>query len=309
MIFRSNDGTLVFCDSFQVESPRASILVVHGIGEHSGRYQELVKICNKAKLDVHVFDLRGHGRSQGLRGHFNSMDEHYADMDGWIEFLVSQKKIYSDLPLLLLGHSLGGLIATGYAAQYIQKPLYPSLRGLVLSAPALGLKHSLFKKVESQLAKHVPGFFKKFQVPTGLDATWLTHDKDEIEKYRNDPLVHGWITPAAFIAMEAAMSELPQYIAQLNMNTLFLLGGKDRIVSVDAALKFSEKLKVAHPGRTEVRVFHSFFHEPFHEAKRERAFLELKKWTLKCLTSNKANSKKNLSRSSARGATAKAILL
>jgi acylglycerol lipase len=137
--------------------------------------------------------------------------------------------------------------------------------------------------VEARIARKVPGFLNSIQIPNGIDPNNLSHDADEVERYLDDPLVHRWITPAAFNAIERGIASLPKLYPQLGMPTLFMLSGKDRVVDTTAAETFAEKLGIAHPGKVEVKLFHSFFHEPFHELKKERAFLELKKWMLQCM--------------------------
>lgn len=307
MIVRSRDGTLIFGESFRSARARGALLVVHGLGEHSGRYDELVEHALKLRLDVFVMDLRGHGRSTGTRGHFTDLSQHHEDLDAWIAHLVATGELSDKLPCVLLGHSLGGLIALTYAAKYVPQPLAPEISGLVLSCPLLGLRLNPLKLVEAQVARKIPSFLGSLQVPNGVKASDLSHDKDEVERYLNDPLVHKWITPAAYLAIEQGLGTLHKLHSQLGMPTLFLLSGKDRVVDVAASTAFAEKLGIAHPGKVEVKLFHSFFHEPFHELRRERAFLELKKWILQCILKNPSPgpAKKGSSKSSGRGATAK----
>jgi len=307
MIVRSTDGTLIFGESFRTSKARGALLVVHGMGEHGGRYDELVEHALKLRFDVHVMDLRGHGRSAGTRGHFTDISQHHEDLDAWIAHLVTTGELSDAMPCVLLGHSLGGLIALTYAAKYVARPLAPQLSGLVLSAPLLGLKLSPLKLVEAQVARNIPTFLRSIQVPSGIKASDLSHDKDEVERYLQDPMVHSWITPAAYIAIERALGTLPKIFPQLGIPTFFMLSGKDKVVDTAAAQAFANKLSIAHPGRVEVKLFHSFFHEPFHELRRERAFLELKKWILACIlmSSPPDPAKKGSSKSSGRGATAK----
>jgi alpha-beta hydrolase superfamily lysophospholipase len=277
---------------------------VHGMGEHGGRYDELVEHALGLGLDVHVMDLRGHGRSKGTRGHFTDLAEHHADLDAWIAHLVSTGELSDKLPTILLGHSLGGLIALTYAAKYVAQPPAPPISALVLSNPALGLRWNPMLLIEAQVARKIRGFLGSIQVPNGIDPENLSHDREEVERYIDDPLNHKWITPAAFNAIERGIASLPKLYPQLGMPTLFLLSGKDKVVDTDAAKHFADKLAIAHPGKVEVKLFHSFFHEPFHELKRERAFLELKKWILQCAIPSRP-AKPTSSKSSASGATAK----
>ncbi|MGZ3650244.1 MAG: alpha/beta hydrolase [Bdellovibrionota bacterium] len=305
MIVRSNDGTLLFGQSFRcAQRARGALLVVHGLGEHGGRYEDLVEQALQLRFDVHVMDLRGHGRSKGTRGHFTDLGEHHADLDAWIAHLVSSGELSDKIPCVLLGHSLGGLIALTYAARYVAQPPAPLLSGLILSNPCLGLRWNPMLMVEAQLARKVPGFLNSLQVPNGIDPQSLSHDASEIERYLDDPLVHKWITPAAFNAIERGIASLPKLYPQLGMPTLFMLSGKDKVVDTSAAQHFAEKLGVAHPGKVEVKLFHSFFHEPFHELKKERAFLELKKWILQCVIPP-SPAKAASSKYSGKGATAK----
>lgn len=291
MIVRSGDGTLIYGESHPAKNCKGALLVVHGLGEHSGRYKELVAQARRLGLDVHLLDLRGHGRSQGIRGHFQSMEELHGDIDAWMKHLVDSGALHADRPCYLLGHSLGGLVALTFAARYTAAPLYPPLAGLLLSAPAVGLRWRPLRLLESKLARTLPKLFRSVHVPSGILSDQLTHDPVERERFDTDPLVHRWITPAAFHAMERAMAHLPRQILHLGLPMLFLLSGRDRVVDTSASLAFAKKLAVAHPGSVEVRVFHTFFHEPFHETKRDRAFLELKKWVLKQRSSRQGSSK------------------
>jgi alpha-beta hydrolase superfamily lysophospholipase len=307
VIVRSRDGTLIFGESFRAPKARGALLVVHGLGEHGGRYDELVEHALKLRFDVFVMDLRGHGRSTGTRGHFTDISQLHEDLDAWIGHLVATGELSVNIPFILLGHSLGGLVAITYAARYVPQALAPPLAGLVLSAPLLGLRLSALKLIEAQLARSVPSFLASIQVPSGINAEDLSHDKEEIDRYLNDPLVHKWITPSAFMAIERALGGLHKLSPQLGLPVLFLLSGKDKVVDSNTAKFFADKLGIAHPGKVEVKLFHSFFHEPFHELKRERAFLELKKWILQCILKKTSPdlAKKGSLRSSENGAIAK----
>lgn len=306
MIVRSSDGASIFFESSRVPNARGALLVIHGLGEHSGRYAELVKEARGLRLDVHLIDLRGHGRSSGTRGHFQSLEEIHQDIDAWMKHLVEAGDLKASLPCFLLGHSFGALVALTFAARYVPGPLYPHFSGLILSSPLMGVKWNPARALEAQLARRTPKFLQSLQIPTGIKFADLTHDEAEVARCQTDPLMHQWITPAGFLAMERGMNSLPKLVAQLNLPMLFLVSGQDKVVNPLATLGFAKKCSVAHPGKVEVRVFHNFYHEPFNELKKDRAFLELKKWILRCLPRNTIPSKKNSSKSSASEATAKA---
>lgn len=287
MIIKSEDGKLIYCESHRVENPRASVVIVHGLGEHCGRYDELTAFFHKLKIDVHSFDLRGHGRTPGTRGHFESLEEIFADIDALFKHLTASFTWDAQLPLYLFGHSLGGLIALEYAERYSQPALHPKLKGLILSAPALAVKLNFFEELQGKLSQALPKFLNTLQVSTRMDPNDLTRDPEEQKLYREDPLVHPWLTPGAYGAIQEGLSNVPQALRSLKVPTLVLLGGKDTIVDTDRIVKKIEKMQRKERVPIEVKIFYSFRHEPFHELRRERAYLELKKWFLKQLPAGK----------------------
>lgn len=310
MIFESNDNCLLYCESHTVKKPKASMLVVHGVGEHCGRYSEFTEYLNRMHVDVHLLDLRGHGRSDGVRGHVDDFSYYYGDLEAWLGHLEKSGGLNTEMPCFLFGHSLGGLIATGFLAQYKRGPLSVDIKGLILSNPAFGIYMNPLRVLEKQIAKKLPVFLRGIQVPSGIDPALLSHDETVVEAYKNDPLVHTWVTPGLFASMLRAMKGLPKTLASIRVPVLFLLSGKDKIVNVEAAERYAQRLEAAHAGNVTVRHFHGFFHEIFNEVKRERAYLELKKWILTCLhPQKKASSRKGLSKSSAREAIAKGTSL
>lgn len=311
MILRAADGTLLSTESLpSKKKAKGALLVIHGMGEHSGRHHELAEQAHELGLNVFLIDLRGHGKSQGVRGHFSSWEVLLSDLDIWVSHLVDAGELKEEQPCFLLGHSLGGLLALTFAARFPAKPLYPHLRGVFLSSPALGL--TPLRKLQHQLALKLPSPLGTLQIPTGIQPRLLSHDKAEVAAYQNDPLVHPWITPTAFLAMNVGIRGLRKLIPSLKVPVFILLGGRDKIVDVRAAEIFAKKLQVAHPTKVELKVFHTFYHEPFHETKRERAFLEFKKWILKTLPRTSpqttARNKKSSSRSSEREVTGKVSL-
>ena len=310
MIFKSDDGSLLYCESFRVENPKASLLVVHGIGEHLGRYQEFARVMNRSRIDVHCLDLRGHGRSNGIRGHVQSFLQYHQDLEAWVSHLQGNEELSTEIPCFLFGHSLGGLICTGFLARRKPEPLSVPIVGLALSNPAFGIAMNPLRKMEKELAKRLPSFLRHVQVPNSIPAEKLSHDKKAVEAYKQDPLVHSWATPALYLAMLEEMRALKKLLPQLKMPLLFLLSGKDTIVHTAAAERFAKKLTVAYPENIRIRHFHGFFHEIFQETKRERAYLELKKWIQECLhPRKKIAKKKGSSTSSARAAIVKGISL
>jgi alpha-beta hydrolase superfamily lysophospholipase len=299
VIVSASDGVRLFTVANKAKRRKGSLLVFHGIGEHCGRYQKVFEQAADLGLSSFAMDLRGHGRSQGVRGHIASWEQLQSDVDLWIEHLVAAGSLSEELPLFFLGHSLGGLVAASAALRYRKKPTYPRLQGLTLSSPSLALRWTPLRLLELQAAQLLPPFLRTVQVPTGISAEQLTHDENERKLFASDPLVHQWITPAAFLAMESAMSETERRLKELEVPVFFLLGGEDKVIDVRRVEKLARKLQLARPGMVEVKQFQKFLHEPFHETHQDRAFQEWHRWTLKQLVA--------LGKSSNKGAIGRVI--
>jgi alpha-beta hydrolase superfamily lysophospholipase len=184
--FTGHDNLELYYQSWHPDTePKATLIIVHGLGEHSGRYINLVNPLVADNYAVYAFDNRGHGRSPGKQGYVNSFDEYRQDV------MVFQKLVMAaegERPLFIMGHSLGGLItlytilhdSTGY-------------NGAIISAPALdtGGVSALLMAASKILSRLKPDF----SVATGLDATGISRDPEVVKAYQADPLVHGVGTP------------------------------------------------------------------------------------------------------------------
>jgi lysophospholipase len=298
MIFKGVDGILLYGESHLTDNSRGSLLVVHGLGEHLGRYSHLVKWANKLGLDVHLMDLRGHGRSQGIRGHTSEFSLFAADLENFVEHLNLQ----GDKPCFLFGHSMGGLVSLDFV---LRNP--KQIDGLILSSPAVGIRLGAAASMQVLIADSLPGFLCALQFPNGITSEMLTHDPKEIEKHKNDPLNHHWITPALFTGLVKTIESLGDRLKNIDVPVLFLIAGRDTVVDGSAAERFAAKLAAARPKLVRIRRFHSFYHEVINETRKELAFQEMKLWIQNRLRGKKkTDSKKSSSASSKRKATAKA---
>lgn len=308
MIFKALDGTLLYSQSDMAAEPMADVLLVHGLGEHSGRYEELSQSLQSWNLNVHRFDLRGHGRSGGLRGHVQSFRDYHSDIDLWIAALQGQDLLSEHRPFFLVAHSLGGLISLGYSAR--RKEVYgPKLLGVALSAPALGVP-SPFASVQYLLAKGLPSMLQTIHIKNGIRPEQLCRNREVVRAYTNDPLVHGWVTPAFYQAFTEEIIELKDELEKLRSPLLFLLAGADSIVDTQAALLLAQDLKKRNDAPVEAKVFPDFYHEIFNENNREQPLLVLRKWMQSCMnTKALKKAKSDSSKSSKRKVTGKATSL
>ncbi len=244
------DGTRLHVTDFLIPEGRGGVVIMHGIGEHSGRYRHVVKTLNGAGWSVRTYDHRGHGQSEGTRGDVNAASDLLMDGKAAIDDFADR---IGAAPILL-GHSMGGL----FAAHFALARLAP-LKGLVLSSPALSVPltvvQRLMLKIMHAVAPHVG-------VPNGLDAAHLSHDAQVIADYRNDPLVHGKISANLLQSMLTSVAYCSARAGSLAMPTLMLVAGSDRLVDASGSQRFFAS---SPPGRAEFIWYEDFYHEVFNE--------------------------------------------
>ena len=263
------DGQTLFVRDWPSSRAQDAVLIVHGLGEHSGRYQRLASWFRTRGYAVRSYDQRGHGQSPGRRGALSHPDD-------LLEDLATVYQDYSQsLPQrpLLLGHSMGGLVA---ARAVLDRRVQPG--AMVLSSPSLRTWEPVWRqKLAAALAKSLPNL----PLPNGLPFDKLSHDPQVEPAYRRDPLRHGWITPrlADFIfrAGDAAVADA----SRLAIPTLLLVAGADKLVNPAGSRDFSSATWAGNKVTT--RYFDSLYHELFNEAEpaRSQVLKQLGDWLQK----------------------------
>lgn len=251
-------------------SPKA-LIVSHGLHEHGGRYLHFPHYLKESVQAVYCIDHRGHGRSEGLRGHIDHFEQFSDDLMLAIRRLDEQlQKRFGRSEIHVLGHSMGGLIALRSLFAVSNLPV----RSLILSSPLLGIRTEvpMVKKLASVVLSRVWG---SLQLDSGLDVAGLSHDPEVIQAYVSDRLVSKKITPRMFQEMVRAMHETADREAGLAYPILMLLPSDDPITDSSAAMKFFRNLK--HRDK-QMKSYPGFFHESFNEIGKERVFDELKSW-------------------------------
>ena len=244
---------------------RAQVLIVHGLGEHSGRYEHVAQQLNSWGYAVRSFDLWGHGLSDGERG---SMRDEHALLDDLAAVVDhTRKTMAAGQSLVLLGHSLGGLLA----ARFVSLRMRP-IDALVLSSPALDPGLNAFQKL---LLATLPAIAPNLRVGNGLQVKYLSHDPAVVAAYQADLLVHDRICArlALFIAQagRAVLATAPQW----STPTLLLFAGQDKLVSPQGSRDF---LKLAPGAMVQSLCFEALFHEIFNEAQAGGVFAALQQW-------------------------------
>ncbi|WP_219413365.1 alpha/beta hydrolase [Pseudonocardia nigra] len=245
--------------------PAGVLLVCHGLGEHSGRYGNVVDALAPAGWAVYGVDHRGHGRSGGRRAHLDRYADWLDDFDAFRRLVAAR---HPGLPVFLLGHSMGGQIALAYALDH-----QDDLRGLALSAPALA-SNAVPKAtvpVLRGLAKLAPTLR-----PAGIDSTKISKDPAVVAAYRSDPLVHhGHPTLGLSAALLAQFDVLPERARTLRLPVLVQHGTADELTD-PAGTRLLEQT-VGSPDRT-VLWYEGLWHEIYNEPERERPLADLREW-------------------------------
>jgi alpha-beta hydrolase superfamily lysophospholipase len=265
------DGLTLHVRHWPASAAHGTVLIVHGLGEHSGRYAHVAAHLNALGWDVTGYDHRGHGRSGGAKGRLNDGDDLVRDLALVIDAVRAQHRG----PLTLLGHSLGGLIA----ARFVAEGLAPSparwhrpVDALVLSSPALdpGMNavQKLLLAVTGPLAPNLA-------VNNGLKPEWISRDPAVVQAYTADPLVHERVTPKLVRFIVDGGQLVLQQAPKWKVPTLLLYAGSDRCVAPRGSAAFAA---VAPKQVVTTREFPALFHEIFNEPEQGEVFAALDDW-------------------------------
>lgn len=244
---------------------RGVVVLVHGLGEHAWRYDHVARRLNQWGFAVRGYDQYGHGESGGVRGALPSPLRLVNDLTDIVE--STRMRMQDGTPLIVLGHSMGGLVASAFAASRRR-----ALDGLVLSSPALDPGLNIFQKL---LLAVLPRIVPNLTVNNGLDARYISHDPQVVAAYKSDPRVHDRISGrlARFIADGGpwVLQRAPQW----QVPTLLMYAGSDRLVNPAGSRAFAE---AAPKDKVTVRCFEDLYHEIFNEQDAEPVFDTLKQW-------------------------------
>lgn len=245
--------------------PIGTVVIAHGINEHGGRYEHVAERLVRDGWLVGIPDHRGHGLSGGRRAAVERYDDWITDLDGYIRGVL----VDAPRPLFLLGHSLGGLIATVYALRHQH-----SLDGLILSSPAVMPPTDV-----SPAAMRAGRFLSRWMsnlpvVSLHLDA--ISRDPAVVQAYRDDPLVHvGRMRARTGAEALEAIAEVRGGIARLTLPVLLLQGTVDRLVDPGAAAWVDAN--ISSSDRT-LHIYEGLYHEVFNEPERETVLDDLASW-------------------------------
>ena len=264
--FKTFDGLQLFGQSWQPEvQSRAVVCLIHGLGEHSGRYAHLADSLNQAGYILISFDLRGHGKSEGPRGHTPTYEALMNDISSLLEVANQQ---FSQLSFFLYGHSLGGSLVLNYILRR-----QPQFKGVIVTAPWLRLAFEppAFKII---LGKITNQLFPAFSQKSDLDTKVLSHDAEVVHAYENDPLVHDHISARMFIGIYQSGQWVLEHASEFSLPLLLMHGGDDKIISVEASREFADKIN----GNCTFKIWDGFYHEIHNEPEKEKVFKFMVDW-------------------------------
>lgn len=265
--FFKSAGTRLFFRAWEAPAARGTVLLVHGLGEHCGRHARLARRLRQAGFATIAFDLRGHGRSGGPRGHLERFDQHVEDLAVFGRVVQDQGRGGTRF---LLGHSLGGLIAVHYLLAERPK----DLAGVALSSPAFAPRVAVARSrlTAAKLLRCLP---PAVRLSHGILPRHLTHDPGLAAECARDPLFDRRATPRALLEVLRAMEVARERAPELTLPLLVQGGEDDPVVSPMALRDF-----VRHAGSADKHlvIYPRLYHEVFHETERDLVLAALVDW-------------------------------
>ena len=264
--FDGKGGVSLYAQSWTPADARARMIVVHGLGEHSGRYLNVVNYFCPRGFAVYGYDHRGFGKSTGTRAYTDSIEDFLDDLDA---FLRQIREKMPPMPLVVVGHSMGGLIVLRWAATRdpVVDAVVSSGAALEVSTPVPGAK-LLAAKVFSKIAP-------KLSMANEVDPAALSHDPAVVQAYVDDPLVIRKITARLAHEIIRSMGETLGQAARVRVPLLLLHGEADQILAASGSRKFHDAMPGAAKG---LHIYPGFYHEIFNEVGKETVFKDMDTW-------------------------------
>ena len=264
--WQSKDGLSFYVQGWEPEQkPKAVVALIHGLGEHTGRYDHVGEAFNNAGYVLIGFDLRGHGKSGGARGHVPS---YKAMMDDIADFMALVEKRYPSLPYFLYGHSMGGNEVLNFCLRR-----KPNVAGVIATGAWLKLAFDP-PALQVTLAKTMSRIAPSFTQNSNLETAALSRDQKVVDAYNNDPLVHSKISARLFVSIYESGLWALDHAGEFSIPLLLMHGTADRITSSEASAEFAKragKIVTWHP-------WEGFYHEIHNEPEKAEVLKTMIGW-------------------------------
>ena len=263
--FTTNDGLKIYAKHWGIDAPKALICLVHGLFEHCNRYDKYARSFNENGYAVLGYDRRGHGHSEGKRGHTPSFEAYLQEVDQLINL---GKKLYANVPIILYGHSQGGNIVLNYIIDR-----KPKVKLVIATSPWIILANNppaILLSLLGLLNRLLP----TFNAPNDLDAKAISSIESEVKKYVEDPMVHRAVTFRTGAEMLKSANKLLNFNGDFPVPLLLMHGDSDRVVAPESSIGFAERAK----GNIELKIWEGQFHEIHNDTKSKEMFEHAVEW-------------------------------
>jgi alpha-beta hydrolase superfamily lysophospholipase len=267
MNWKAQDNLDIFAQAWEptMPLPKAVICLVHGHGEHTSRYAHVAEAFGRQGYVLFGADLRGHGRSGGVRGHISSIEDFMWDMD----ILLAQARVrYPGMPIILYGHSIGGALVLYYGL--LRKP---NVKGVIAASSAL---HTAVENqsLKVMMAKVLGSLMPNTVIASGLEPKSLSRDQNVVQAYIDDPLVHDKISLGFGRAMLYANAWALAHAGEFSLPLLLLHGKADGIAFPSSSVEFAAPLKE----KCTLALWDDAYHELHNEPEKEEVFKTMTLW-------------------------------
>jgi alpha-beta hydrolase superfamily lysophospholipase len=264
--FQSGSGANIFYRCWAPAEPRAALLLAHGLAEHSGRYGDFASFFADAGIATYALDFPGHGRSDGKRGHVGDFQE-YTEALGALLSLA--REAHPDIPFVLFGHSMGGLIAADFLLQYQSEFVAAVLTGAAIQSPQQPSSIVLF--INRVIASVMPrlGVLR-------MDASGISRDPQVISDYENDPLVYrGKATAGLVTALFSAMKRVVENATSIRLPMLIMHGSVDSLTAVEGSELLHDSISSEDK---KIVIYDGLYHEILNEPERKNVMEDILQW-------------------------------
>ena len=257
---RSDDGTKLRLARWNEEGER-DILLIHGLAEHLGRYEHIGAFFAEKGWRVTALELRGHGESEGKRGHTESWDRYVEDVQAAMGTIGKE--------MTIVAHSMGGLVTLAA----MMHPMAPKVHSVVLSNPLIGLFGSE-AKIKLLIGRALSRLMPRLSLPTDLDPNNICRDPEVVQKYIADPLIFSGVTARWATEMIKMQAKVMDYAGTYKLPMNLLIGDEDKICDPDVAKEFAGK----YGGEIQTDVYPPCFHELFNEPEKLEILAKAETW-------------------------------